>query len=94
MIRQTIRKDPFDPTQHWDWNNSHFLHVGLLNGVEFQRVTGVPPPSSLTIAVESERTVPHDAIAGEFGNMRTLAEFEKIVNQNTEDFTAQVAVAK
>ncbi len=54
----------------------------------------MPPPSSLTTAGESERTVPHDAIAGEFGNVRTLAEFEKAVTQNTEDFTAQVAVAK
>ena len=94
MIRQTIRRDPFDPSRHWDWNNSYFLHVGLLNGVEFQKVTGVPPPSSLTTAGEPEREVPHDAIAGDFGNVRTLAEFEKVVIQNTEDFTAQVAVAK
>ena len=94
MIRQTIRKDPFYPTRHWDWNNSHFLHIGLLNGVEFQKVTRVPPPSSLTTAGESEHTVPHDAIAGDFGNVRTLAEFEKVVIQSTEGFTAQVAVAK
>lgn len=94
MIRQTIRKDLFDPIQHWDWNNPHFLHVALLNGEEFQRVTGVAPPSSLTTAGESERTVPHDAIAGDFGNLRTLAEFEKVVTQRTEEFTAQVVVAR
>jgi len=104
IIKQTIQPDPFDRSRHWDWHNSRFLHIGLLNGAIFHKVTGVPPPSSLlaptTLVAETPRALPsdpfsvQDGIAGDWSDVRTLADFERVAAQKIGGFTAGVVAPR
>jgi hypothetical protein len=85
-IIQHVEEDVNDP-RIWDMANSKVLNIQIINSIDFEAVTGIPPPPTPITPqtytsfglpfYELYRDKPASSISGPFGNLQTVGQIEQ-----------------
>jgi hypothetical protein len=85
-ILQQIEEDTNDP-RIWDTANAKLLSIHLLNSVEFERVTGLPPPeTAVTAKVYAQQSLPfYDLYTEKASSVAAQSGFSKVKTLSQAD---------